>query len=455
MRFARLVLSTLLLAGAAPAAAHDTTIGGSRWCIGKDWIVGIIDLDRSLLTRIPGVDGDGPDLDSRTEAQLAELARGVLQPYVDRKLAVAIGGAVRSARVQRVVPAGSVWQIWLLVDGFTLERPANAVTIEYRLLLDETNGAHVNLAYIYRSEGGPEDAQRAFDFAQPTWQTAFERGARRWEGNIPGPAREEIARRSTPPPSPSGTARGVRRVRTAGVGASGASEAIPTTPGRRAETASVEPAPLPIQQAPPPPGGAEAPATGERRAWWAQIGRFLLLGVEHILTGYDHIAFLLALIVVAPSLREVLPIITAFTAAHSITLLLAALQVARLDARIVEPAIALSICWVAVENLLRKKAAHRWAVTFCFGLVHGFGFASVLRELVVGSSDLVVSVVSFNAGVELGQLAIFAVMLPLLRVAGALIGTRRVALGTSVAIGLLGCAWALERGLDVKLLPTF
>ncbi len=205
----------------------------------------------------------------------------------------------------------------------------------------------------------------------------------------------------------------------------------------------------------PPPPVAAAPAVAERTDWWAQIGRFLRLGVEHILTGYDHIAFLLALIVVAPSLREVLPIVTAFTAAHSITLLLAAMRIVRLDARIVEPAIALSICWVAAENLFRKKAAHRWVVTFCFGLVHGFGFASVLQELIVGRTGLVVSVVSFNLGVELGQLVIFAVMLPALRLVGAVIEPRRVAFGASVAIGLLGCAWALERGLALKLLPTF
>jgi hypothetical protein len=181
-------------------------------------------------------------------------------------------------------------------------------------------------------------------------------------------------------------------------------------------------------------------------------GRFVLLGIEHILSGYDHIAFLIVLVVVAPSLRAVLPIITAFTAAHSITLLLAALRLVSLDARLVESAIALSICYVAAENLFRKKATHRWLVTFCFGLVHGFGFASVLQNLVVGKANLVSSVVSFNVGVELGQLLIFAALLPLLRLIGALIEPRKTTIAASAAIGLLGFVWVLERSFDLRFL---
>ena len=116
--------------------------------------------------------------------------------------------------------------------------------------------------------------------------------------------------------------------------------------------------------------GAQTPAS-PRSSWrelLANVGRFVLLGIEHILTGSDHIAFLVALVVLAPSFKAVLPIITAFTAAHSITLLLAALRVVSLNSRLVESAIAVSICYVAVENLFRRKATRRWLVAFCSGL---------------------------------------------------------------------------------------
>ena len=144
------------------------------------------------------------------------------------------------------------------------------------------------------------------------------------------------------------------------------------------------------------------------------VREFIPLGIEHIWTGYDHIAFLLALIVIGLSLKEALKIITAFTVAHSITLLLAAMQIVSLGSRFVESVIALSICYVAVENILKKKVHYRWLIAFGFGLIHGFGFASALQELIAGQANLLLSVLSFNAGVEIGQLTIVCTMLPLL-----------------------------------------
>jgi hydrogenase/urease accessory protein HupE len=149
----------------------------------------------------------------------------------------------------------------------------------------------------------------------------------------------------------------------------------------------------------------------------AIAGDYLLWGVEHILIGYDHIAFLLALLLVARSGRQVLVIVTAFTAAHSLTLLLAALDLLRVPARLTEAAIALSIVYVAVENLLVRVTRHRGVLTAAFGLVHGLGFAGVLQERLTDLSGaaLVLPVLSFNVGVELGQLAIVALVFPLLR----------------------------------------
>lgn len=153
-------------------------------------------------------------------------------------------------------------------------------------------------------------------------------------------------------------------------------------------------------------------------AFW----RFLLLGVEHIFTGYDHVAFLIGLLLLGGSLREMVKIVTAFTVAHSITLALAALEVLTPPARAIEPLIAASILFVGAENLwaLRRRRAdsalrHRWLLTFAFGLVHGFGFAAVLRELHLPRAALATGLVSFNLGVECGQVCIVVVALPLLR----------------------------------------
>ncbi|MFT3706991.1 MAG: HupE/UreJ family protein [Archangium sp.] len=140
------------------------------------------------------------------------------------------------------------------------------------------------------------------------------------------------------------------------------------------------------------------------------------MGVEHILSGWDHLLFLLGLVLVLTRRREVLGVVTAFTLAHSITLAVGALGVWSPSSRIVESVIAASIAYVGLENLLlRDRAARaRWRVAFGFGLLHGFGFSSALAE--VGSSvrELPMVLLGFNLGVELGQLAVLAVALPIL-----------------------------------------
>jgi hydrogenase/urease accessory protein HupE len=182
--------------------------------------------------------------------------------------------------------------------------------------------------------------------------------------------------------------------------------------------------------------------------------RFLLLGIEHIFTGYDHIAFLLGLLLLGGTFRELVKVVTAFTAAHSITLALATLDVVRLPPRVVEPLIAASIVYVAIENLwaLRSAAAraqavrHRWVLTFAFGLVHGFGFAGVLAALHLPRSGIAAALVTFNVGVEIGQICIVAVALPLLaRLRRARgfdpAGVRAV----SACVGVLGLLWLVQR----------
>lgn len=144
---------------------------------------------------------------------------------------------------------------------------------------------------------------------------------------------------------------------------------------------------------------------------------FFKLGVEHILTGYDHLLFLLALLLGCRQVKTMLWVVTGFTLAHSLTLALAALDVVTLSTHIVEPAIAASIFFVAAENFRKaEKTWQRYALTCGFGLIHGFGFAGALRESGLGGAgaEIVKPLLGFNLGVETGQLAVAAVVLPLL-----------------------------------------
>jgi hydrogenase/urease accessory protein HupE len=177
--------------------------------------------------------------------------------------------------------------------------------------------------------------------------------------------------------------------------------------------------------------------------------RFVRSGIEHIAIGPDHVLFLIGLLLVGGGLWPLVRIVTAFTLAHSITLSLAVLDVVTPPARIVEPAIALSICYVGVDNLLRRPDSRdrRAWIALVFGLVHGFGFASVLREMDLPSQLLGWSLFAFNVGVEIGQLAIVVVVATALawvrRVRPA--ASRWVVLGGSMAVIWAGFYWFVER----------
>jgi hydrogenase/urease accessory protein HupE len=179
---------------------------------------------------------------------------------------------------------------------------------------------------------------------------------------------------------------------------------------------------------------------------------FVRLGVEHIWTGYDHLLFLLALLAVCASFRASVRVISCFTLGHSLTLALATLDWVNLPARYTEPLIAASIVYVGAENLLRRgtEPRRRGVLTFGFGLIHGFGFASVLRELGVGvnGSGLAMPLFSFNLGVELGQIAIAAVVLPLLwQLRKQEWFLRRGVPAISALVALAGFYWLLARTL--------
>ncbi len=150
---------------------------------------------------------------------------------------------------------------------------------------------------------------------------------------------------------------------------------------------------------------------------WELAPKFFSAGVEHIMTGYDHLCFLIAVMLWATRVWPVVKIVTAFTVSHSVTLSLAALELVNLPSRWVEIAIALSIIYVAVENFFTRKVDGRWRDTFAFGFIHGFGFASGLIELGVPQRAIVPALASFNIGVEAGQIGVVMIVLPLLLLA--------------------------------------
>lgn len=189
-------------------------------------------------------------------------------------------------------------------------------------------------------------------------------------------------------------------------------------------------------------------------------GEFLPWGMNHIFIGYDHIAFLLALLLAAQRLREMVRVVTSFTVAHSITLLLASLDVIRIPGPVTESLIAASIVYVAGENYFITQGRHRWMLTFAFGLVHGLGFSTVLRDRLQDLEAIAVPVVSFNLGIEVGQIAILLVVFPVLAlIRRAPDETARarhqwwlVRVG-SMPILLLGGFWLVDRVFQLGLMP--
>jgi hypothetical protein len=178
---------------------------------------------------------------------------------------------------------------------------------------------------------------------------------------------------------------------------------------------------------------------------WATAKAFLILGFEHILTGYDHVLFLFGLLLVGRGLRQLVAIVTSFTIAHSVTLSLATLGLIEPTAWTIEAAIALSIVYVGVENLVSANVSQRWKIAFGFGLIHGFGFSNILREMELPRSSLAVSLLTFNTGVEIGQITIILVMFPLLRLMGRTHYHVLVTRYGSALMVVIGLYWFFER----------
>jgi hypothetical protein len=188
-------------------------------------------------------------------------------------------------------------------------------------------------------------------------------------------------------------------------------------------------------------------AAPKRPAVGGAFGYFQL-GIEHIVTGFDHILFLFALMLRGGSIGSLVAIVTAFTLAHSTTLGLAVFDVVRPPTRLVEPLIALSIAYVALENILvTRTPPRRWLASLLFGFVHGFGFAGALLELDLPSAMLFSSLLFFNLGVEAGQLMIVAVLSPAILWLSRFPGERRAVTAISAVVFVAAIALLAERVL--------
>jgi hydrogenase/urease accessory protein HupE len=184
-------------------------------------------------------------------------------------------------------------------------------------------------------------------------------------------------------------------------------------------------------------------------------GAFVMHGIEHIFGGYDHLLFVLGLLLIVRSIRVLVWTITAFTVAHSITLALATLGVVHVPGPPVEASIALSIMLVATEIVRMRRgepsltARWPWAISFCFGLLHGFGFAGALSEIGLPQGDIPLALFAFNVGVEAGQLAFIGVVLATLWVARQTLITARLERQALIiapyVIGSLASFWFLQR----------
>ena len=225
--------------------------------------------------------------------------------------------------------------------------------------------------------------------------------------------------------------------------------AEPGAPARAAKPTS-----QPAQKTEPAAeAGSARPGTPHRsNADNSPVWDYFMKGIEHILTGYDHLCFLLALIVVS-RLRPLIAIITSFTVAHSITLMLAAFEVVKLPTRFIECSIAITIVYVALENLWRAKLTHRWMLTFFFGLIHGFGFANTLNMHEIPPLAKARCLLVFNLGVEAGQLAVVLVLLPVSLALAKWKHGPRAKIAISVVVALLGLAWFVDRAFNLQRMP--
>ena len=403
------VLLTLLFAG--PVFAHDPLNSSTVARLGPDGLeVRIRMAQEAARMLLEGQHVTGGDIN---EAMLATLRSRVRSYY-----RVSAGGAALVARKTQVELEEEDGIEFLLIYP---RPPSGALRFEATFLKELPAGHRSSLSVL-------NEAGESLALALPTPVNPVVEGVFHTGPELPVTASQPRAERPSEPNAVSEPA-----------------------PMKQQENPALAPAPAPSESASPIQDGAAQPAptndiptpansSVSKSTFW----EFLKLGVEHILTGYDHLLFLCGLLIACRRFSTMAAIITCFTVAHSLTLALAALDLVSVSGRLVEPLIAASIGYVGIENMLRKEEPKgRWALTFAFGLIHGFGFAVVLRQMGLGMSaskaSLVVPLFSFNLGVELGQIGVTAVVLPLLLYLGNRPGfARHGRLAISAVVALAG-----------------
>ncbi len=190
-----------------------------------------------------------------------------------------------------------------------------------------------------------------------------------------------------------------------------------------------------------------------KESFFKLVGRFIVLGIEHIIFGFDHVLFLIAIILVLSSLKDIVLLVTSFTISHSLTLILAGLGLITLSSRITEPIIALSIAYLAAQNIwnLRTGAQEhfrqRFITSFSFGLIHGLGFAGALKEIVIPENYFLPALLTFNIGVEIGQIGLLILFVPMLKYIEIkkFLWRKTFLISMSLAITLIASWWFIER----------
>jgi len=200
---------------------------------------------------------------------------------------------------------------------------------------------------------------------------------------------------------------------------------------------------------------AKASQEASQVGFFAILMQFVGLGIPHILFGFDHVLFILAIHSIVRNLRDIVVVVTSFTIAHSLTLILAGLGLITLTSRVVEPLIAFSIAYTAFRNIMIQRQGkeeeeilkERWISAFGFGLVHGMGFAGALAEIKIPGAYFIPALLSFNVGVELGQFIIIAIFVSLLRLLKRYVWLTETVYGLSGAIALISSVWVVQRVL--------
>jgi hypothetical protein len=444
----RLLLLASALAASAAAQAHKASdaylalqVDGSEVAARID--VALRDLDRDL-----DLDADADDTLSWREvrtrwADIAGLARDGLRLEADgRRCTPDAADAPASEAAAPALATHSDGRYAVVRLHWRCPAPVQRLAVAYSLFA-HTDPTHRGIVRVGRAEGVASQGESG---PQPPSQLAVLAPDGAWHRfDLPAPA---VAPASEP----------------AAAAATGIATIVP--PGPAPTTA--------LQPVPPAPPVAATPSAGSGGRASAFTG-FVREGIHHILVGYDHILFLLSLLLPSvwvrrpaapgaagagwrpaaawrPAFANVLKVVTAFTVAHSITLALSVFDVVDPPSRWIESVIAASVVLAALNNLWPVVSDSRWKLTFAFGLVHGFGFASALKDAGLAQGALVLPLVGFNAGVEVGQLCIVAVVLPL---AWLLRGTRTYRgafAGGSLAIAAVAGLWLVQRAFDLSLI---